>query len=46
LRFPVTTFKGWDWPESVASHGFRRGYSQFRERNRNAHVAIRGLESQ
>src|SRR5215469_13641557 len=22
-----------------------RGYSQFRERNRNAHVAIRGLES-
>jgi hypothetical protein len=46
LRFPVTTFKGWDWPESVASHGFRRGYSQFREHNRNAHVAIRGLESQ
>ena len=25
LRFPVTTFKGWDWPESVASHGFRPG---------------------
>jgi|SRR6516165_4728319 len=23
-----------------------QGYSQFRERNRNAHVAIRGLESQ
>jgi len=25
LRFPVTTFKGWDWPESVASYGFRPG---------------------
>ena len=25
LRFPVTSFKGWDWPESVASYGFRPG---------------------